>query len=438
MRVLCIFLVSLPLALATAACSSDDTTDVPDAPSGDDSGDNGQDAGPPDDAGYPAIDVDAPQVVSLGGQVLSSPKVEPVFFPGFDYASQLTDFAAKLGASSYWAAAKEYGVGPITSLTPITLSNAEIDPADIGTITDAYIQSWLKARFDGTHPEFGTTPDPNAIYTLFYPTSTVIYLGGGGGGGDGGAPDAGNFGSQKSCSSFGGYHGQVQIGTQLIAYAVIPECGTFGNLVGANAETATTSHELIEASTDPYPDAQPAYVQVDDDHINWEFFLGGGEIGDMCAQFPDSFYVPPDFDFEVQRFWSNQSAKAGHDPCQPSTGSAYFNTMPVFTDSVTTRGNTVTKGIMTPVGTPKTIELDLFSDAPTSGPWTVSATAYARSGTAPVTISFDTNQGQNGDKIHMTVTATGAFSGTTTKTVSLLITSTLGVRQKQWIGILGQ
>jgi hypothetical protein len=440
MRALYIFSIAAALATAAATgCSGDDTNPgTNDAQSGDDvqvTPDGGTNTGT-----YPAFAIDAPQVVTAGGPVLTNPKIQPVFFPGFDYPTQLTDFASKIGASSYWAALSEYKVGPITSLTPITLTNAQIVPADIGSINDAYIQSWLVARFDGSHPEFGTTPDANAIYTLFYPTATTISLGGGGGSPDGGVPDGGFGGfNSQSCVSFGGYHGSVQIGSQLVAYAVIPECGTFGNLVGVNAETATTSHELSEAATDPYTPATPAYGQVDADHIGWEFFLGGGEIGDMCAQFPDSFYVPSDFGFMAQRNWSNANAVAGHDPCVPVPSTQpYFNSMPVLTDSVATRGGNTTKGIMTPVGQAVTVEVDLFSDAPTTGPWTVSAQAYSRTSAAPVTVSFDTNKGQNGDKVHMTLTATAAFTGTKTKNATLLITSVLGVRQTQWIAILGQ
>jgi hypothetical protein len=435
MRAFYIFLASLLLAFG-AACSADDSSATGDA--GGDVLDQ-PDASPPDAGStYPAFSVDAPQVVSQGGSVLDSPKVQPVFFPGFDYATQLTDFAAKLGTSEYWAVLSEYKVGAITSATPIALTSAQIDPADIGDITDAYIQSWLKARWDGSHPEFGTAPDPSTIYALFYPPATNVYLSGGPTP-DGGVPDGGGFGSQKSCTSFGGYHGDVIIGGKAIAYAVLPECPSFGGMVGVNAVSATTSHELSEAATDPFPTTAPAYGQVDLDHVAWMFFLGGGEIGDMCAQFPTSFYKDPDVGYVVQRNWSNAAAKAGHDPCQPVAGApAYFNTMPVFGDSITTRGGALTKGIDVPVGQSKTLELDLFSDGPTSGPWAVSAQALTRNGAAPVTFDFTTTQGQNGDKLMVTVTSTGAISSKS-QTATIVITSTLGgVRQSMWLGMIGQ
>ncbi len=433
MRALYTLIFLVPAALF--ACSGDDSANS-------DAGNDAQSDVTPDvdltpDASstYPAFKVDAPQVVSLGGPVLKTPKVQPVYFPGFDYATQMTDFTSKIGASSYWAALTEYGVGAITSATPIALTSGQIDPADIGTITDAYIQSWLQARFDGSHPEFGTTPDPNTIYALFYPPQTAIYLGGVPT--DGGVPDGGPLGGQKSCTSFGGYHGEVVIQNQHIPYAVLPECPTFGSYTGVDVATTTASHELSEAATDPLTTSNIAYGQEDDNHLAWEFFLGGGEIGDMCAQFPSSFYVPSDFKHVVQRNWSDTSAKAGHDPCVPADTTPYFNSMPVFPDTVTTFGGAQTKGLNVPVGTPKVLEIDLFSDAPTSGPWKVAAQALTRTGNAPVTLSFDQTTGSNGDTLHLTVTSTAAFTNKS-KTATLVITSTLGVRENLWIGMLAQ
>lgn len=430
MRAICIFLA---IGLLTA-CSGDDTNGgTPDADDGD-ATNQSDGGGPVVDAGYPAITVDAPQVVSIGGPVLTAPKVQPIYFQGFDYATQVTDFTSKLGASTYWAALAEYKVGKLVADAPIALTSADPAPA---SITDAEIQSWLKSRWDGNHPEFGAAPDPSTIYAIFYPSSTTIYLSSGFTP-DGGAPDGGGFGSQASCQTFGGYHGDVIVGTADIPYAVLPECPTFGSYTGADVSTSTASHELSEASTDPLPTTNPAYDQTDDDHLAWMFFLGGGEVGDMCAQFPESFYVPKDLGYLVQRNWSNASAKAGHDPCQPADATpSYFNTMPVLTDAIAVRGTT-TKGVDVPVGTSKTIQLDLFSDGPTSGPWTVDAKAYTRGGpTTAVTFSLDKTSGQNGDKLNLTVTSAAAIT-TKSQTATLVITSTSGVRENLWIGMIGQ
>lgn len=417
-------------ALFAAACGGS----TPDAAQ--DAGQTPEEAGTQPDASappqsFPAFAVDAPQVDNLGGPVLASPKITPVFFPGFDYASELADMASKIGASSYWGPLAEYGVGPLVSNTPITLTSNDIQPADIGDITDADIKAWLTSRFDGTHPEFGTAPDPNTIYTLFYPPTTNIYLSGGPSG------DGGTTNGQKSCSSFGGYHDDVTINGQLIPYAVLPECPSFGSLTKQDAVTSATSHELSEAATDPYPTDQTAYGQVDLDHIAWEFFLGGGEVGDMCAQFSSSYYTPTDLPYVVQRNWSNKSAKAGHDPCQPSDGTTYFNSAPLFPDKVTARGGIPTRGVIVPVGQSKTITLDLFSDAPTSGAWQVSAQVMAHGGQSPISVTVDNPSGQNGDKLNLTITSNAALTNSS-HTATLVVSSQLGTRKNVWVGIVAQ
>lgn len=439
MRAFYILLIA-PLACALACGGSVDNSN-PNPSGGDDAGGGNPDSGIGADAGsfdaappidatpapFPAFKIDAPQVVSAGGPVLKTPKVTPIFLPGFQYTKEVTDYAATLGATKFWSASVgEYGVGALTSNMPITSTDA---PASGNmNISDQDIQNYVSSRFDGTHMEYGSKPDPDTIYTLFFPTTTTISLGGGGGGGG------------QSCQSFGGYHDNVTVNGQDVAYAVIPDCGSFGMLNGLDALTGTTSHEWEEAVTDPFPSTQPAYGSVDDAHAIWEFFLGGGEVGDMCAQFSSSFYKPDGYAYVVQRPWSNASAKAGHDPCQPELDNeVYFNSAPVFPDMITLGGGGqtfTTEGIKIPVGMTKTLELDLFSEAPTTGPWNVTVQGLTRGGgAAPLSFTYDKQSGQNGDKIMVSITATAA-STSPSKTSRLLITSQLGATKHIWLGLV--
>jgi hypothetical protein len=319
---------------------------------------------------YPAFKIDAPQVINVTpGPVLTTPKVVPVYFGNDDTSmtSQITTFLSKLPMSAYWGPSlTEYGVGALTVATPIQLTESAL-----ASIDDTAIQTWLQGKLTSDDPAW-PAPDANTIYALFYPSTTTITLQG-----------------STSCSAFGGYHNDTVINTSTnISYAVVPRCGSFGSLMGIDAVTAPASHEIIEASTDPYPTAAQAYGTVDDDHIIWEFLLGGGEVGDMCAQFQTSFYTPTDLGFSVQRTWSNLAASGGHDPCMPSDGTPYFNSMPVLTDTVNIGGQVMSKGINIPVGQTGTVEIDLFSDAPTSGPWTVTAEDAAKLEGAPSTLSL--------------------------------------------------
>ncbi len=453
MRLLSLAVAGIVLATGTvmAACgsSSEDAAPPATSPEAGPLVDMPQDDGGAADAevAYPAPHAGLPQVKTMGGPVLATPKVVPVFFPGFAFRTELLDFVPKLGKSAYWkAVGSEYGVGALTAETAIDITDA---PDAI--ITDDEIQAWLKSRFDGTHPEFGTTPIAGAIYTLFYPPTTTIYLGNAptpndGGVPEGGVPEGGTKGprAQASCKSFGGYHQDIKVGNINVSYAVIPQCATFGPLTGVDVVTGTPSHELIEAATDPYPIAKPAYTTVDDDHISWTFALGAGEVGDMCAQYDSSFYKDPEIGYVVQRSWSNASAKAGTEPCVPvpPTEVPYFNASPRLPDDVSMNIG-VTKGVIVPVGKSKTIELDLFSSAAMSGPMSVTIQAFGSGGgggsmpsTPPVSFALDKTSGVNGDKINVTVTSnapTVSRLGATT----FVITSTVGTEKHYWAGVVG-
>jgi hypothetical protein len=338
---------------------------------------------------YPAAFPAPPQVVTGGGPVLASPQIYPVFFSNDDAANvaALTGFTMGIGSTPYWkAATSEYGVGPATGHAPIMLSQAA--PA---TIDDSAIQTWLATEFDGT--DGFPTPDANTLILLYYPSSSTITLQG-----------------ATSCQTFGGYHNSATVGNQQVAYAVVPNCSGIST-------TGAASHELVEAATDPNPEVNPAYVQVDEGDFYWQLILGGGEVGDMCAQFPNVFTTFPPFNYTVQRIWSNKSANAGHDPCVPELpGEVYFNAAPVLPGVLpwTIQGQTaMIKAVSIPVGGTMTIPVQLFSEGPTPA-WTVTAVDPAVMLGAPsalLDLTLDKSTGQNGDVLQLTINVLGAGSG---------------------------
>jgi hypothetical protein len=187
----------------------------------------------------------------------------------------------------------------------------------------------------------------------------------------------------------------------------------------------------------------PAYVQVDDADLDWEAILGGGEVGDMCAQFPQAFTKFSELAYTVQRTWSNKAALAGHDPCVPTFPGegAYYNASPELKDLIktTAMGMPVEyHGVEIALGETKTIELDLFSDGPTSGPWTVVAHDLASllntSAPAALDLSLDADQGENGQKPHLSITVkTAGKRGTET----FLLVNKLNGNENWWIGVVG-
>ncbi len=387
------------------------------------------DAGPEVDHGapsdvYPAPHPDPPQVVSAGGSVLKTPRIVPIFFKGDAMKAQVVEFAGKIGATPFWSAnTTEYGVGAASAGDAV-----EIDETPAATLSDADVALYMRSLFDGKHG-LGTEPDPNTIYTIYYPHTTTIELSGG------------MSGSETSCDAFGGYHDSTTTADfkKTIVYAVIPECPDFGGLSGIDAITATSSHEWLEAVTDPNPTTDPAFATVDDDHAVWSFFLGGSETGDMCAQDPTSFYIPKELGVAVQRSWSNAAAKAGHDPCVPAIDNGpYFNAAPVLPDTIklsSGRGGdaVATKGIKIPVGESRTIEVDLFSDGPTNGPWQVKARSLDFSNTKTLDLTLDRQSGQNGEKLYLTIKALAASPY---KASAFMINSRLGERRTRWVGMV--
>ncbi len=404
LRLTAVSLVALVLACSGGGGGQPDS-------GGDDGGTEAEAAPIP----YPAPHAAMPKAVSSGGSVIASPKIVAISFQNDPLQSAVDAFASQLvSVPDYWkGAVSEYGVGAVTQ---VVYHAAETPPA---SLTDADVQAWLtnKIQNDSTFPQ----PDASTIYTLFYPTGVNVT----------------NFGG-VTCQAFQGYHDSYPLSASVnVIYAIVPRCPPppVQGVTDADQMTAEATHELIEAATDPNPSSKPAYITVDGDSHAWEL-LAGGEIGDLCGAFPDSFYTPKGFDHLVQRVWSNANAAAGHDPCEPNGTTPYFNSAPLVSDTITISvgGQSVkTKGIKVPIGQSVTVEVDLYSDAPTSGPWKVSAidiTNMFFGGKPALSFSFDTNTGQNGDKLQMTVTLLRSVAGG----APFWIQSDLGSASTVWLG----
>jgi hypothetical protein len=364
-------------------------------------------------AQHPAM----PHVVDYGGTVLSSPEIQPVVFEGDTMQSDIAAFTGGLGHSTYWAAvSQEYGVGSVRGL-PVAVAN-EAAPS---SITDAQVQAWITAKIkSGLVP----APDGNTLYAVFYPSGTTITSGAG-----------------TSCADFYGYHGQsTSASGAAYVYAVLPRCHDALHSDLANV-TNSTSHEVLEGSTNPWFATDPAYASVDSAHAVWAIATGGStELADMCALMPGAGYVqPPDLPYDVQRSWSNAAAAASHDPCVPAPPGPYFNAAPVLPDLVTvdlgSMGNLETQGVRIPVGQSQTIDIVLYSDGPTTAPWNVEALDLAtlESKPAALDLQLDATSGKNGDVLHLTIKPLQAEPN---GIEAFYVASALGGRSTLWVGLV--
>jgi hypothetical protein len=340
---------------------------------------------------YPAPHPAAPTVLNQGGPTLTAPVIVPVFFANDDPAvvAKLQTFLTQVGPSDYWTqAGAAYGITAPTLLPAIQSADTPT-----GTIDDTDIVTWLSGKLNSDDPAF-PKPVAGTVFTIFYPAGVSVTEGGG-----------------ASCTGFLGYHESLTLdaahGNQGVSYAVVVRCSS-----AIASLTQTTSHELFEAATDPFPTTTPAYEQLDDDHLLWELVVGA-EVGDLCDVSP-SFGTFTGIDEPVQRIWSNPEAAASHDPCVPhAAGQVYFAAVPVLTDDVVTDvlGTSAhTKVAAVDVGASKTIDVALFSDASTGGDWHVSVLdAKAAAGQSPLlSLALDKSTGTNGDTLHLTIKALAA------------------------------
>lgn len=458
----CALLAPLAAALGVACGSSNSSTNqATSTEAGADTSTPVEDAGTVEAAveaaPYPAfVPANVPQVVSRGGPIMPLPKVVPIFYATDDTTTtaSIQSFVNALGASDYWhGALAEYGVGQVVGETAIQLTSSDDPPT---TYDDSDIEAWLANKLQSADPAF-PAPDANTIYAFFFPAGIKITTGGTSSGWpDGEAPEGGGGGGggggqvSTSCVDFGGYHSVIQLanGTP-VTYAVVPRCANFDGFTGVDAVTAAASHEIAESSTDPLVQLDAAYLSTDSAHRYWATILGGGEVGDMCAQNLGSFVKFPDLPYTVQRIWSNKAAVAGTDPCTPvPTGEVYFNSIPILPDTlnVTGRGadggttTVATQAVQIAVGSSKTIELDLFSSAPTPSEWQVQAADeydLQLASSQQLKFSYDKTTGQNGDKIQLTITVVAAGSK---NQEPFIVYSTMKSTQAQnlWVGLVGQ
>lgn len=336
-----------------------------------------------------------PKVLTAGGPVLTHALIVPIFFAGDDQQAPATAFFNAVGGSSYWHdAAGEYGVGAATAQAPLVLATAA--PA---TISDDEIKSMLVAMLDGPSPQLGA-PNPAAIYTFVIPKGTTVMAQG-----------------LIGCQQFAANHDEVAVGATHVALAYIPRC--------ADAlDTVATSHELMEAATDPFLYSNPAWSTVDDRFAFWKGVVNLGdivEINDLCSTKSGDLAVLDAQAGPVERAWSNASLAAGHDPCVPlPPDRAYFNAVAELDDDIavqfpTAKGPETAKGVRVPLGQSRTITVTLFSDGPVD-PWTVRAVDLGvLVGNEPqLSFALDKTTGRAGDRLKLTITriaASAPFAG---------------------------
>jgi len=234
-----------------------------------------------------------PLLSYYGGRVISHVKVDVVVWGSWTYGSSvpltghrsITSFAGAIPASPYVDWLREYNTSAqqigrgvldgVYTVSPPTSANGSV-------VSNAQIQSALGKLIAASR-----LPKPSAdrVYVILFRKGQTITR-----------PEG------DSRHMFCGYHDTRSYASHALAYAVIPyEIGNPGCRAASNSFdslTTITSHELVEAITDP---------DVGLGKIAW-YNRNYGEIGDICAgaSTPGPVTGADGVRYVVQREWSNR------------------------------------------------------------------------------------------------------------------------------------
>jgi hypothetical protein len=286
-----------------------------------------------------------PDMVYGGGGILTAPKLITFTFSDTYEPQKLAAFGQTITQTPWFAqVTKDYCVDDGgTCIQPGTagdwvavdagsagvwVDNSFNNPgtglSDAGTDFVGFLLSQVAQVTDGGIE----ASDPNNVYMFYFSPKATFYMG-----------DP-NQGGSAGCG-FGGYHNAVASledgGGVPITYAIIVDCAAGQGSYELEGLTVAASHELIEATTDPYP-AGGWYLDQDmtgnaptDANLKnqaWADTDQFGEIGDNCESLINSTWELDGGDV-VQRIWSTSAAAAGQNPCIPvPAGETYFNATP--------------------------------------------------------------------------------------------------------------
>jgi hypothetical protein len=324
-----------------------------------------------------------PQVPNDGGPVVASPRIVTITFAGYAQDATMKSFADWVVGSSWLAqVGHDYGVGQGVHVAHVVLQMTAPQ-----TASDLDTQALIEQKIgDGTLPspfdvdagadggvDAGSGVAGGYLYVLFYPQGTTA---------------TGFLGGPDTCADLGGgqyiggYHWETQSGAYHVPYAVIPTCSDASGVEGAPDIEISASHEILEASTDPFPYTNTGYALTDPSNP-WTYT--DGEVADLCEG-----QTLQQAGFSVQRIWSNTAAAAGTTPCIPAPSEGFYDVSPSPNTTQTVAA-----------GSSVTFTLTGFSTTPLP-PWTLQA--FAGYGTFVPTLDLSVSTIDNGQTATLKVT----------------------------------
>jgi hypothetical protein len=309
-----------------------------------------------------------PRVAHQGGPFLRTPRIATVTFEGDapDVVEHLEAFGAMIGRSAWW---REISSGYCAGADDC-IGEGKVGPSIRlrhrlpAEVRDVEIEALLEAEARTGHL---TDLDGEALVLVYLPPGVFLsdaytrYCDGG--------PRA--------------FHRMLRAGSFSFPFAVIPRCGDEGET------TATASHEILEAATNPDPSA-PGFRLPSEG----AFTAMGAEPVDVCTLLNLDQHRTVESGFRLQRAWSNRQAARGGDPCSPSVPGRPYAALLPRTPAVR----------LSTEGAAATLLLDAASDGTLSS-WGVSAIDLTgqRDGESDVEARLDKAQVSHGDVVVLTL-----------------------------------
>jgi hypothetical protein len=311
-----------------------------------------------------------PRIVHRGGPFLRRPEIATVTFEGDDpgVVERLEAFGAMSVRSAWWREASAgyclgsddcigaVRVGPSIRLPH--LLPAQVRDVDIEKLLEEEARKGVLAGLG-----------PESLVLVYLPPGVALS--------DAYAPRYCEGGPRA-------FHRMLRAGASSFPFAVIPRCGSEADT------TATASHEILEAATNPDPSA-PGF-RLDS---NAAFTATGVEPVDVCTLLNLDRHRTVELGFRLQRAWSNHEAARGRDPCVPQVpGRPYAALVPR------------SAAIRLPPAETSTLLLDAASDGSISS-WSVTAIDLTgdQEGTQYVDARLDKGEVSVGDVVVLSLRA---------------------------------
>jgi hypothetical protein len=248
-----------------------------------------------------------PRVVHRGGPFLRRPEITTVTFVGDDpqTVARLERFGGRIGRTAWWREVTEGYCRANDDCIRAGRAGRAIRLARRlpPRVRDVEVERWIadEARA-GALAELGA----DALVLVYLPRGVAL-------------SDA--FHDAYCAPGPRAYHRMMRTTGASFPYAVIPRCRD-------EAETtATASHEILEAATNPDP-GRPGFG-LEGGAATVAFRLRGAEPVDPCGLLTMDSHRAHAAGFLVQRAWSNAAAARGADPCVPApSGRPYVALVP--------------------------------------------------------------------------------------------------------------